>query len=96
MSHELRTPLTLLLGPAEDALTDDARAAAAARSARRVEVIDRNAQRLLKLVNTLLDFSRLRVRPAGAAASSRSTSRRYTAELAAMFDSAVDARRARR
>ena len=34
VSHELRTPLTLLLGPAEDALTDERRAAPA-RAARR-------------------------------------------------------------
>ena len=55
VSHELRTPLTLLLGPAEDALGRRAgRRAAAARRGHH-----RNAQRLLKLVNTLLDFSRL-------------------------------------
>ena len=32
VSHELRTPLTLLLGPAEDALADQRRAAAPTRS----------------------------------------------------------------
>ncbi len=54
----MRTPLTLLLGPAEDALADrDEPLPAAQRE--RVEVVHRNAQRLLKLVNTLLDFSRL-------------------------------------
>ena len=58
VSHEFRTPLTLLLGPAEDALADAA-APLADPQRRRVEVINRNAQRLLKLVNTLLDFSRL-------------------------------------
>ena len=56
--------------------------------------IHRNAQRLLKLVNTLLDFSRLE--------SGRATARfepvdlaRYTAELASMFESAVERRGAR-
>ena len=58
VSHEFRTPLTLLLGPAEDALSDDAEPLAG-RQRDRVEVILRNGQRLLKLVNTLLDFSRL-------------------------------------
>ena len=61
----MRTPLTLLLGPAEDALADAAAPLPPAQR-ERVEVIHRNAQRLLKLVNTLLDFSRLesgRLRP---------------------------------
>jgi signal transduction histidine kinase/serine phosphatase RsbU (regulator of sigma subunit)/DNA-binding response OmpR family regulator/anti-sigma regulatory factor (Ser/Thr protein kinase) len=87
VSHELRTPLTLLLGPAGDAL-DDADDPLSPKQQQRVEVIQRNAERLLKLVNTLLDFSRLQ--------SGRATARfehvdlaRYTAELAAMFDSAV-------
>ena len=58
VSHELRTPLTLLLGPAEDALLDTD-AALNERQRARLDVINRNAQRLLRLVNTLLDFSRL-------------------------------------
>jgi signal transduction histidine kinase/DNA-binding response OmpR family regulator len=51
VSHELRTPLTLILGPAEDALRE-------AGGDGRWELVHRNALRLLKLVNTLLDFSR--------------------------------------
>ena len=55
VSHEFRTPLTLILGPLEDALArpavslegDDLRAA------------HRNAVRLLRLVNSLLDFARI-------------------------------------
>lgn len=85
VSHELRTPLTLLLGPAEDALgepLDDAQR-------HRVEVITRNAQRLLKLVNTLLDFSRLESGSARALFEPVDLAR-YTAELASMFESAVD------
>src|SRR4029079_16607290 len=58
ISHELRTPLTLLLRPAEDALAGDA-APLPAEQRWRVEAILRNAQRLLLLVNSLLDFSRL-------------------------------------
>ncbi|HVW81143.1 MAG TPA: SpoIIE family protein phosphatase [Mycobacteriales bacterium] len=88
VSHEFRTPLTLLLGPAEDALSDQT-APLPAVQRRRLEVISRNAQRLLRLVNTLLDFSRLQ--------SGRVTARfeptdlaRMTAELAAMFESAVE------
>jgi signal transduction histidine kinase/DNA-binding response OmpR family regulator len=88
VSHELRTPLTLLLGPAEDALIDpDAPLPDTQR--RRVEVINRNAQRLLKLVNTLLDFSRLESGQVQAQFEPVDLPR-YTAELASMFDSAVE------
>ncbi|WP_088319267.1 SpoIIE family protein phosphatase [Kineosporia sp. R_H_3] len=58
VSHEFRTPLTLLLGPAEDALADTAHPLDATQR-ERLEVMRRNAVRLLKLVNMLLDFSRL-------------------------------------
>ena len=56
VSHEFRTPLTLLLGPLNEAITgggipDGAR--------EHLEVAYRNGQRLMKLVNMLLDFSRI-------------------------------------
>ena len=85
VSHELRTPLTLLLGPAEDALGDELDDV----QRQRVEVITRNAQRLLKLVNTLLDFSRLESGRVSAAYEPVDLAR-YTAELASMFESAVE------
>ena len=53
VSHEFRTPLTLMLGPLQDALGDPA-----GLSPDRLELVHRNAMRLLKLVNGLLDFSR--------------------------------------
>ncbi|MCP3136607.1 ATP-binding protein [Pyxidicoccus xibeiensis] len=55
VSHELRTPLTLILGPVEDALASPSRTLADAP----LELVRRNVLRLYKLVNTLLDFSRL-------------------------------------
>jgi signal transduction histidine kinase/DNA-binding response OmpR family regulator len=55
VSHEFRTPLTLMLGPMEDALASPERAL----SGENLGVAHRSAHRLLKLVNTLLDFSRL-------------------------------------
>ncbi|WP_053226434.1 SpoIIE family protein phosphatase [Solirubrobacter soli] len=88
VSHELRTPLTLLLGPAEDALADPD-AALPDKQRGRVEVITRNAQRLLKLVNTLLDFSRLESGNVRAQFEPVDLAR-YTAELASMFESAVE------
>ncbi|GBE65412.1 hypothetical protein MFM001_18740 [Mycobacterium sp. MFM001] len=56
VSHEFRTPLTLLMGPLDDALSDigpDSLLAQRLRTARR------NAGRLLRLVDSLLDFSRI-------------------------------------
>ena len=58
VSHELRTPLTLIAGPAEDALTDR-RHPLAAPQRQRLEIIHRNTGRLRRLVDTLLDFSRI-------------------------------------
>ena len=55
ISHEFRTPLTLILGPAENIRPDS--------SAEEVEkqtgMIKRNAQRLMNLINQLLDLSKL-------------------------------------
>ncbi|PSN76491.1 histidine kinase, partial [filamentous cyanobacterium CCP4] len=55
VSHEFRTPLTLMLGPVEDAIA----AAQDDEQRDRLAMVHRNALRLQKLVNTLLDFSRL-------------------------------------
>ncbi|SFJ38665.1 PAS domain S-box-containing protein [Amycolatopsis sacchari] len=85
VSHEFRTPLTLILGPANELrerLTDeDLR--------EEVEVLHRNGLRLGRLVNNLLDFSRIeagrmqaRYEPVDLA--------RETAELASLFRAAVE------
>ena len=55
MSHEVRTPLTSLLGAAELLLDGDLPPAQGAF----VEMINRSGQRLLRLVNDILDFSRI-------------------------------------
>jgi PAS domain S-box-containing protein len=57
ISHEFRTPLTLMLGPVEDLLRSPRDLPAAAKS--QLEMVNRNGLRLLRLVNTLLDFSRI-------------------------------------
>ena len=58
VSHEFRTPLTLMLGPVEDIL--DRPAVEVTPEIRRLlEIVRRNGSRLLRLVNTLLDFARI-------------------------------------
>ena len=81
ISHEFRTPLTLMLGPLEAELNST--------SSEGLEIAHRNSLRLLKLVNTLLDFARIEAgrieavyRPTDLAAA--------TAELAGVFRSAVE------
>lgn len=56
VSHEFRTPLTLLLGPLDDALTE---APPGSVLADRLSTAGRNARRLQRLVDSLLDFSRI-------------------------------------
>ncbi len=84
-SHEFRTPLTLMLGPLQDAL--DAELAPVQRQ--RIEVANRNAQRLLKLVNSLLDFSRIEAGRTNASFSATDLAA-LTAELASIFRSACE------
>ena len=87
ISHEFRTPLTLMLGPLEDELADANSRPASQRW--RLEAAHRNCLRLLKLVNTLLDFSSI---------EAGRTQARYeptdlallTADLASQFRSAVE------
>jgi len=56
VSHEFRTPLTLILGPLEELLAGPG---LSAEQRERLLPMRRNGLRLLKLVNTVLDFSRL-------------------------------------
>ncbi|CAO3419894.1 response regulator [Azospirillum endophyticum] len=90
-SHEFRTPLTLMLGPVEDMLQNgparDGTTVPVDRGA--LELVYRNGQRLLRLVNALLDVSRIeagrmkaRFEPVDLAA--------FTGELASSFQSAMD------
>jgi signal transduction histidine kinase len=88
VSHEFRTPLTLLLSPIEDSLADSAAPLSPGQRARQ-EIAYRNALRLLKLVNTLLDFSRIEAGRIHATYEPTDLAT-YTAELASVFRSAVE------
>jgi signal transduction histidine kinase len=58
VSHEFRTPLTLMIGPLEEALGDRTEPLPGPQR-ERIDAAYRNSLRLLKLVNTLLDFARI-------------------------------------
>ena len=58
-SHELRTPLTLILGPVEELLSGSPNLSGAQRQD--LALVRRNTQRLLQLVNQLLDFRKIEV-----------------------------------
>ena len=88
VSHEFRTPLTLMMGPLEELLrdggehlADDLRAS--------LTVVHRNCLRLLKLVNSLLDFSRLEAGRLQARYEKVDIGA-MTAELAGVFRPAVE------
>jgi PAS domain S-box-containing protein len=88
VSHEFRTPLTLMLGPLEDLLAKPSQEEPPEHR-NLVSLAHRNGLRLLKLVNALLDFSRIEAgrlqanfEPLDLAA--------FTAELASNFRSAID------
>lgn len=88
VSHEFRTPLTLILGPLDDALSDRA-APLAPVQRKRIDVTHRNALRLLKLVNSLLDFSRIEAGRMQATYTPLDLCR-LTANLAGVFESAME------
>ncbi|PLV53205.1 histidine kinase [Mycobacterium tuberculosis variant microti OV254] len=87
ISHEFRTPLTLILGPVDELRR---RATEIDEQARQeLDLVHRNGLRLAKLVNTLLDFSRIeagrmraRFEPVDVAT--------VTADLASVFRSAIE------
>ncbi|HZT13902.1 MAG TPA: SpoIIE family protein phosphatase [Candidatus Baltobacteraceae bacterium] len=84
VSHEFRTPLTLMLGPLTDLVKS-----ADGRSKPLLEVARRNALRLLKLVNTLLEFSRLEAGRADPAFVQVDLAR-LTADLCSAFRAAIE------
>ncbi len=86
VSHEFRTPLTLMFGPIEDAAANPATPAPVRAQ---LELAHRNCLRLLKLVNSLLDFSRIEAGRVQASYESVDLAR-LTRDLASTFRSAME------
>jgi PAS domain S-box-containing protein len=88
VSHEFRTPLTLLLGPLEELRAKKGRSFTASDWAQ-LDLIQRNGLRLLRLVNSLLDFSRIEAGRTQAAYASTDLAA-LTASLANAFRSVIE------
>ena len=88
VSHEFRTPLTLMLGPLED-LIGQSPARVPDEARQELEIVHRNSIRLLKLVNALLDFSRIEAGRVDAWYEPVDIGA-FTAELASVFRSAME------
>ncbi|MFC4119955.1 SpoIIE family protein phosphatase [Nonomuraea zeae] len=87
ISHEFRTPLTLIMGPVQELRNTLAEADPHVRQD--LEVVHRNGLRLGKLVNTLLDFSRIEAGRMQARYEAVDLAA-VTADLASVFRSAID------
>ncbi len=87
ISHEFRTPLTLMQGPVAELLARPAGLDEPARE--ELEVVHRNGLRLAKLVNSLLDFSRIEAGRMRARYTEVDLAA-VTGELASVFRSAVE------
>ena len=86
VSHELRTPLTLILGPISDLLSEAAGLTSAERE--QLAIAQRSTWRLAKLVDALLDFSRLE--DGGRASFEPVDLSAATAELASAFHTLME------
>ncbi|KAK9719619.1 hypothetical protein K7432_004685 [Basidiobolus ranarum] len=86
ISHELRTPLTLILSPLEQVLLDKTLSSKVRRD---ILMVQRNSKRLLKLVNTLLEFSKIEAGKSMASFQQTHISQ-FTRELVASFESTAE------
>ncbi|KRB75763.1 ATP-binding protein [Noviherbaspirillum sp. Root189] len=88
-SHELRTPLTLILGPLSEILDLDDNHALSPVVHARLKTIQRNALRLNKLVNSILDFVSIEAGrlPINQKPTDIAT---HTTEIASLFRSAAE------
>ncbi len=87
ISHEFRTPLTLMLGPLENLLNHGS--GLSKDHIESIEATHRNGMRLLRLVNTLLDFSRIEAGRASARYQNVDLCA-FTTDLASGFRSVIE------
>ncbi len=88
VSHEFRTPLTLMLGPLQDLLSRG-QSYLSPMVKEQLDLASRNGARLLRLVNTLLDFSRIEAGRVQAVYEATDLAA-FTAELGSVFRSATE------
>lgn len=87
VSHEFRTPLTLLLSPLEE--MQQRRDCLPSGLANEIDLAVRNSRRLLRLVDSLLDFSQIEQRRQRAAVQPTDLAR-LTTDVASAFRSAIE------
>jgi signal transduction histidine kinase len=85
VSHELRTPLTLMMGPI-DALLEEV---STAPERAQLELLQRNTLRMERLVNAILDFTRIEAGRMDVRFEPTDLGR-FTAEIASSFASLLD------
>lgn len=88
VSHEFRTPLTLMLGPLEETISEKNKSLSET-DRDQLTTVYQNTLRLLKLMNTLLDFSRIEAKRAQASYEPIDLCF-FTSELASAFQSAIE------
>ncbi|MBW4616459.1 MAG: response regulator [Desmonostoc vinosum HA7617-LM4] len=88
VSHEFRTPLTLMLSPLQE-LSANLNGRLQPDEREQLQLVQRNGLRLQKLVNTLLDFSRIEAGRVQASYEPTDLAS-YTAELASAFRSLIE------
>lgn len=88
ISHELRTPITLILGPLSEMLSY-IKNPLSAEQIESLQMMMRNTKRLLKLVNNILDFSRLEAHRLEGEYEPVDLAQ-YTADLSSFFRAAIE------
>lgn len=88
VSHEFRTPLTLMLSPLEETIAN-LNGTIPPQEREQLQLVQRNGMRLLKLVNSLLDFSRIEAGRVQASYEPVDLAT-YTAELTSTFRSLIE------
>ncbi|MDZ8054774.1 MAG: ATP-binding protein [Aulosira sp. ZfuCHP01] len=88
ISHEFRTPLMLILNPLEQVIAQT-QGSLQPEQREQLAIVQRNAMRLQKLVNTLLDFSRIEAGRIQAVYEPTDLAA-FTAELVSVFRSAIE------